>query len=122
MDLKALLRRRFAFASFPIAAFAATDSAPVDAIEIEGESVLLSEQVSLDQPMVDGAVDPASYLGGDFVGGLLPPRKCCDPFWYAGAEVVFVDIDAKTGGLITLASSIARRRVFPPWAFVMAMA
>lgn len=103
MDLKALLRSAFALVSLPAAALIAADTAPIDAVEIDGEVASLSKQVSLDQPMVDGAVDPASYLGGDFVGGLLPPRQCCDPFWYAGAEVVFVDIDAKTGGSIILA-------------------
>ncbi len=100
MDLKSLLTS--ALVSLPMAVFAAADSPLAEAIKIEGEVALLSEQVSPNQPLLDAAVNPASYLGGDFIGGFLPPRKCCDPFWYAGAEIVFVDIDAKSGGSIIL--------------------
>jgi hypothetical protein len=71
---------------------------------IAAGNLALAETSVWDEVTIDPQVEPASV---DFAEGpgliestLLNPNR--EPFWFAGTEFTFVDVQAKTGGLITL--------------------
>lgn len=55
--------------------------------------------------ILDNLVEPTGFFREELVDAVLPSRPDRDPFWYAGTEFTFLQIDALTGGRITLSQS-----------------